>query len=80
MFCGHLSSVVTVQQGTPLHVLQELGGWSNNRMVQRYAHLAPEHLSHYADRLSPVSGVLDTFLATPANEQEASHEGDAASN
>jgi len=41
-----------VQNGTPLHVLQELGGWSDIRMVQRYAHLAPEHLAEYADRLS----------------------------
>lgn len=39
-----------VQQGTPLHVLQELGGWSDIRMVQRYAHLSADHL--YADRLS----------------------------
>ena len=41
-----------VQQGTPLHVLQELGGWSDIRMVQRYAHFSAVHLSEYADRLS----------------------------
>lgn len=40
-----------VQQGTPLHVLQELGGWSDIRMVQRYAHLSAAHLSEYADQL-----------------------------
>lgn len=40
------------QGGTPLHVLQELGGWSDIRMVQRYAHLAPEHLAEYAERLA----------------------------
>jgi len=28
----------------PVFFLQELGGWSDIRMVQRYAHLAPEHL------------------------------------
>ncbi|AHF01411.1 integrase [Thiomicrospira aerophila AL3] len=27
-----------VQKGTPLHVLQELGGWQNINMVKRYAH------------------------------------------
>lgn len=37
-----------VQSGTPLHVLQELGGWSSAAMVQRYAHLSPEHLAEYA--------------------------------
>jgi integrase len=28
-----------VQNGTPLHILQELGGWSEIGMVQRYAHI-----------------------------------------
>lgn len=37
-----------VQNGTPLHILKELGGWSSFEMVQRYAHLAPEHLAEYA--------------------------------
>jgi integrase len=40
-----------VQQGTPLHVLQELGGWESAEMVRRYAHLNAEHLAPYADRL-----------------------------
>jgi integrase len=40
-----------VQQGTPLHVLQELGGWSDYEMVRRYAHLSAEHLAHYAHNL-----------------------------
>ncbi|NOQ76832.1 MAG: tyrosine-type recombinase/integrase [Methylococcaceae bacterium] len=43
-----------VQNGTPLNVLQELGGWSSYEMVQRYAHLAPEHLSGYADSLKGI--------------------------
>lgn len=41
-----------VQVGTPLPVLQELGGWQSYEMVLRYAHLAPGHLAEYADRLS----------------------------
>jgi integrase len=40
-----------VQSGTPLHVLQELGGWADYAMVQRYAHLAPEHLAEHAARI-----------------------------
>jgi integrase len=39
-----------VQRGTPLHVLQELGGWQSAEMVRRYAHLAPEHLAEWVDR------------------------------
>jgi len=41
-----------VQAGTPLHVLQELGGWSSYTMVQRYAHLGSEHLAQYAGNIS----------------------------
>jgi len=41
-----------VQQGTPLHALQELGGWESAEMVRRYAHLSAEHLAAYADRLN----------------------------
>lgn len=41
-----------LQQGTPLAVLQELGGWSDYKMVQRYAHLSKDHLSGYAEKIS----------------------------
>ena len=41
-----------VQAGTPLHVLQELGGWESVEMVRRYAHLSSEHLAEYVDRMS----------------------------
>lgn len=40
-----------VQSGTPLHALQEMGGWASSEMVQRYAHLAPEHLAEHAARI-----------------------------
>lgn len=38
-----------IMAGTPLEVLQKLGGWSDIRMVLRYAHLAPEHLAGFAN-------------------------------
>ena len=37
-----------VQRGTPLPVLQILGGWSSLDMVLRYAHLAPSHAAAWA--------------------------------
>ncbi|RZI43721.1 site-specific integrase [Herbaspirillum sp. HC18] len=40
-----------VQSGTPMHVLQELGGWESEAMVRRYAHLSASHLTAYADKL-----------------------------
>lgn len=46
-----------VQAGTPLEVLQQLGGWSSLAMVMRYAHLAPGHVAKYAEN------AIDTKLA-----------------
>ncbi len=60
-----------VQQGTPLHALQELGGWSDYEMVRRYAHLSVEHLAEYADGLSELR-LVSTNLAQSENEQEKS--------
>jgi hypothetical protein len=40
-----------VQAGTPLNVLQELGGWSSFEMVLRYAHLSAAHLLPHAERI-----------------------------
>lgn len=41
-----------VQNGTPLLVLKELGGWASMQMVVKYAHLAPEHLRAYVGNAS----------------------------
>lgn len=32
------------------NILQELSGWSEPTMVQRYAHLSPEHIAEYTDK------------------------------
>ncbi|MEQ1638058.1 MAG: site-specific integrase, partial [Methylococcales bacterium] len=49
-----------VQAGTPLNVLQELGGWGNYSMVLRYAHLAAEHLLVHADKISGLAHFMHT--------------------
>ena len=58
-----------VQGGTPLHALQELGGWESAEMVRRYAHLAADHLAPWADRLVALRTVEPrpngTFTAQP---------------
>ena len=41
-----------VQNGTPLHVLKELGGWADLKMVLRYAHLSSNHLQEYTENAS----------------------------
>ena len=40
-----------VMAGTPLYELMTLGGWKTIDCVQRYAHLAPEHLAKAASRI-----------------------------
>lgn len=42
-----------VMAGTPLSVLQKLGGWQTTQMVARYAHLAPDHVAQYAGNAKP---------------------------
>lgn len=37
-----------VQHGTSLMVLKELGGWETIMIVQKYAHLVPNHLAAHA--------------------------------
>ena len=48
-----------VMSGTPLEVLQKLGGWNDLRMVQKYAHLAPEYLARWAGNARPWSPTGD---------------------
>ena len=48
--------------GTPTHELQRLGGWRTASMVERYAHLAPDHLAESAARLDGLVAGYD--LAT----------------
>ncbi|MHB8455853.1 MAG: tyrosine-type recombinase/integrase, partial [Acidiferrobacterales bacterium] len=59
------------QAGTPLSVLQELGGWETTEMVRRYAHLSAEHLAPYAERISRPCVVRGTKLAQSTESQEA---------
>jgi integrase len=47
-----------VQNGTPLHVLKELGGWADLTMVLRYAHLSSKHLEEYAGNSKTVTKLL----------------------
>lgn len=51
-----------VQNGTPLMILKEMGGWETLEMVKKYAHLSAEHLNKFVGSV--------TFLAQE-NEIEA---------
>lgn len=48
-----------VQNGTPLMILKEMGGWETLEMVKRYAHLSGEHLSKYSEFVTISSHSID---------------------
>lgn len=52
------------QDGTPLHALQELGGWESSEMVRRYAHLSVVHLADYVNRRQALRDVTVTERKT----------------
>jgi integrase len=56
-----------VQSGTPLAVLQELGGWASLSMVQRYAHLSVSHVAAWAGN---ISGTHSVQAATETAKKE----------
>jgi integrase len=42
-----------IMGGTPLEVLQRLGGWKDLRMVLRYSHMAESFVDRYAENAKP---------------------------
>ncbi|WP_101776432.1 tyrosine-type recombinase/integrase [Pasteurella oralis] len=58
-----------VQNGTPLLVLKELGGWETIEMVQKYAHLNAGHLLTYANQVKFTSNsMIDTSNLSAGND------------
>ena len=49
--------------------IQQLGGWKTLQMVQRYAHLSPDHKRQAIERLSVAStiGVTKPFVDEPTD-------------
>jgi hypothetical protein len=54
---------------TPTHELQRLGGWRSSGMVERYAHLAPDHLASAAGRMHSLLGGYDLAMSDVASPQ-----------
>lgn len=57
-----------VQSGTPLPVLQELGGWASLAMVQRYAHLGRSHIAQWAGNLAGGTNPVQVPAAAEADK------------
>jgi len=77
----HTWASLHIQNGTPVHALQELGGWKSSEMVKRYAHLNAEHLARYADQFSDradLTGLLNGYdSATLENARQEKQDGKA---
>ena len=52
----HTWASIMRQGGVGLDVLQELGGWKQSRMVQRYAHLSVSHLMGHSSKFDQLVG------------------------
>lgn len=59
----HTWASLLIQNGVPKGMIKELGGWKSDSMVERYAHLAPEHLTGYA---RVIDGALGKAMDRPA--------------
>ena len=59
------------QLGTPTYELQRMGGWKTAAMVERYAHVAPDHLAQAAARLESVG--VGYVLATVCLNEGGKH-------
>ena len=42
-----------IMAGTPVEVLQKLGGWADIRMVLKYTHMDPGYLAQWANNARP---------------------------
>jgi site-specific recombinase XerC len=57
-----------VMAGVDLRSVQALGGWRTLAMVQRYSHLAPDHLRAAIERLVPAAGAAELSRNCPGAE------------
>jgi integrase len=52
----HTWASIARQRGLPPELIQELGGWKDPRMVQRYSHLSTDHLQEAANEIGQAFG------------------------
>ena len=72
MLCTFASRLVVT--GVDLRTVQELGGWRSLSMVQRYAHLAPDHLTAAVEKIAALRAKVDGE-PVPGNFEKTSSPG-----
>jgi hypothetical protein len=65
--------------GTDLYTVQRAGGWKTQVMVQRYAHLSPDHIKAAVERLAAANsnGATGTKTGTGAAMGVGEHSASA---
>jgi integrase len=66
----HTWASIMRQGGVGLDVLQELGGWKQSRMVQRYAHLSVDHLANHSNRFDQLVGTPTVQILHSEGEEK----------
>ncbi|HET8575479.1 MAG TPA: site-specific integrase [Methylomirabilota bacterium] len=62
--CRHTFASRSAMLGTDLYTVQRAGGWKTQVMVQRYAHLSPDHIKAAVERLAQTTSASGTGTKT----------------
>ena len=57
--------------GVDLYTVQRAGGWKSQAMVQRYAHLSPDHMRAAVERLAKVPSRLENVTESVTSSARA---------
>ena len=67
--CRHTFASRLAMLGTDLYTVQRAGGWKTQVMVQRYAHLSPDHIKAAVERLARSNSDAGTGTKTGTESQ-----------
>jgi hypothetical protein len=57
-------------RGVDLYTVQRAGGWKTTGMVQRYAHLSPDHMRAAVEKRAEVASTVGTGTKTGTREDD----------
>ena len=66
--CRHTFASRLAMLGTDLYTVQRAGGWKTQVMVQRYAHLSPDHIKAAVEQLARSNSGRATGTKTGTGE------------
>ena len=67
--CRHTFASRLAMEGVDLYTVQRAGGWKTQVIVQRYAHLSPDHIKAAVERLARPNSRVATGTKTGTDSQ-----------